>query len=130
MTSHAVTGTRFLVDRVRETEMLARHLRRLTISGAPMTVRAGIGIVRFLVALDAVGGRWKVEWTRLTRLWDPGVALETVDSLDEVCAVLKRVVLILLLETEHFGAAQSRAQERAECDDGPRLAHCFPCHLC
>jgi hypothetical protein len=95
-----------------------------------MTVRAGIGIVRFLVALDAVGGRWKVEWTGLTGFWDPGVALETVDPLDEVSTVLKRVVLILLLETEHLGAAQSRAQDQPECDDGPRLAHCFPCHLC
>jgi hypothetical protein len=110
--------------------MLARHLRRLTISGAPMTVRAGIGIVRFLVALDAVGGRWKVEWPGLTGFWDAGVALETVDPLDEVSAVLERPVLILLLETEHLGAAHRRGQEHTERRDGRRPPHCFPCHLC
>jgi len=130
MTSHAVTGTRFLVDRMRETEMLARHLRRLTIAGAPVTIRASIGIVRFLVACNAVCSRRKVERTGLTRFRDAGVADEAVDSLDEVSTVLERMVLILLLETEHFGATHRRAQEHAEYHDGRRLPHCFPCHLC
>jgi hypothetical protein len=82
MTSYAVTGTRFLVNRMRETEMLARHLGRLTISGAPMTIRASIGVVRFLVACNAVCSGRKVERTGLTRFRDAGVANEAVDALD------------------------------------------------
>jgi len=130
VTSHAVTCTRFLVDRMRETQMLARHLGGLTISGAPVAVRASIGIVRFLVASHAVCSRRKMERTGLTGFWDSGVAPEAVDALDEVSTVFERVVFILLLETEHFGAAHRRAQEHAEYHDGRRVPHCFPCHLC
>jgi len=82
VTSHAVTGTRFLVDRMRETEMLPCHLGGLTISGAPVTVRASIGIVRFLVTCNAVCSRRKVERTGLTGFLDPGVTPEAVDALD------------------------------------------------
>lgn len=129
VTSHAVAGTFFAVRQMREAQMLASHLRRVAISRAPVAVRTGVGIVRFLVAFHAVRRGRKVQRPRVPRLLNAAMALQAVDPLDHVHAVLEGIRFPLLLETEHLGAGSSRRGKQNQSSDGDDVPHYCPCHV-
>jgi hypothetical protein len=65
--------------------------------------------MRFLVAFHTIGGRREVHRPGRSSLLDACVAFEAVDPLHDVCTVLERSVLFLLLEAQHLGAGPCRA---------------------
>jgi hypothetical protein len=104
MTSHAVSCARLFVDCVGKAQVLAGHLSGLAISGPPMAVGAGAGIMRILMALYAIGSRGEVQRARFSGFLDAGMALEAIDALDHVGTVLECSILFVLLEAEHLRA--------------------------
>ena len=61
--------------------------------------------------MDWVGRGWEVRRPSVARFRDARMALETVDALDDMRAMLEGVVLFLLLETEHLGAGSRESCE-------------------
>jgi hypothetical protein len=104
----------------------ARHFGGVAIPSAPMAVPTGVGIVGFLVAFDALCGRREVDWAFLSGELNAAVTLEAVDALDDVSAVLERVIFLLLLEAQHLGARACKAGEEDQSCDGKRPRHFFP----
>jgi hypothetical protein len=82
--------------------------------------------VRFFVARDAILGRRKVDGTFLASELNTRVALQAIDALDHMGAVLERMVLPLLLETQHLGACACKAGEEDQYRDEERPNHFFP----
>jgi hypothetical protein len=104
MAPHAFRDAGLHVHGMRESKVLTRHLGRVPIPRAPVAVRTGVRVMRILMALDAPGGGRKVQRSGLAGLLDASVALEAVDAIDDMGAVLECPVLLFLLEAQHFGA--------------------------
>jgi hypothetical protein len=58
------------------------------------------------VALDAVRRRWEVQRAFFACVLNALVALEAIDAFHHVRAVLERVILFFLFESEHLGAPE------------------------
>jgi hypothetical protein len=97
---------------MRETQMLARHFRRVAIPRAPMAVRASVGVMRILVAFDAIGRRREVHRPGLSGLLDARMALVAVDAFEHVCTMLERPILFVPFEAKHLGACSGGAGEQ------------------
>jgi hypothetical protein len=118
------------MDLMREAKMTSRHFGCVPIPRASVTVPAGVGVVRFLVAFDAVGSRRKVERAFFAGELNAVVTLQTVDALHDVGAVLEGMVLLFLLEAQHLCAGASGAGEDDQSDDCDELSHFFPRQVC
>jgi hypothetical protein len=69
-----------------------------------VAVRARVRVVRVFMTLDASFRCRKMQWAGLSSVPDASVTFETVDPLEDVCAMLERPVLLLLLEPKHLRA--------------------------
>jgi hypothetical protein len=95
-----------------------------------MTVPAGVGIMRVLVALDTIGGRREVHRPGLPGLLDADMAFVAVDSFEHVRTMLESTVLFVPFEAKHFGARSSGAGQHDQGCNCEELPHFFPCQVC
>jgi len=119
----AVAADRDHVARMLEAKLRARELGRLPYVGLAVAVDARMIVVRFLVAAaaDRVGG--EVQRSSLPRRRHVRVALDAVDALERVRAVLERVRWRITAQAEHAGAGGKRdGQEHDERETGPHRA--------
>jgi hypothetical protein len=126
--AHAISCPALGVRGVRKSQVLTRHLCRVTSSRSSVAIRAGVGIVRVLVATDAVFRRGQMKRTGLTGLLNARMTLVAVDPFEHVGAMLKRTLwaLVLTLEPENLGAGSRRASQGYACDDCDQpLGHFF-----
>lgn len=110
MTTHAVAAGCRHVRAMIELQMLARHLGAHPHERLAVTITTRARVVRLLVAVNAVGLGGQMQLALVLGAHDPGVARETVDSLEHVGAVLERMGR-RAPRTENAGACGQRQRQ-------------------
>jgi hypothetical protein len=119
--AHAVAAYRPHVLRMLEAKVGARELCRLSHVRLAVAALARAWVVRLLVAATAGSVGRKVQRSRLAGRGHVDVALDAVDALEDVGAMLERVRWRLAAKAQHAGARRER--ERLEHDEAEADPH-------
>jgi hypothetical protein len=117
--ANAVAGSGFLMCGMRKPQVFPGHLRGVTSSRTAVAIGAGVGVVRILVAANAVFGRRKMKRTGFAGFLNADVAHGAVDAIEHVGPVLERALLAiaLTLQSENLGARPRGASQGRQCHD-------------
>ncbi len=122
--SHTVSMGDGLVSPVLEAETLTRDPRPLPSVGGSMAREARVRVVRLRVATDAGRVGREVKRLHVPRELDALMAVDTIDPMRRVRAVLEGVRFVRRAQAEHASARGER--ERKDGDERERKLHGLP----
>jgi hypothetical protein len=121
--AHAVTMRDGLMGAMLETKMLPGKLRALAYVGGTVAGEAGVRVMRLLVAPDTGGVARQMQGLYRPGAGDALVAIDAIDAVGCVRAMLKGMAVIVPAQTEHSCARRER--ERRQDDERERELHSF-----
>ncbi len=120
---NTVAVRRYLVGPMLEAQMLAGEPRPLARSFGAMAPKAGVWVVRFRVASAAGRIRREVQRLDVTRGGDALVALDAIDPVRRVGAMLERVRRVAMAQAEHACACREGKRKREGDQEAERAPH-------
>jgi hypothetical protein len=108
---------------MRQAKVAARELDRIAYVRLAVAHPAGARVVRLLMATNADGVARHVQRPRVARFLNPRVALDAIDPLEHVRAVLERMRRRLAPDAQNAGAARDEKGDGHQPEKPGATAH-------